>query len=159
MLDIWDEMISMERRVDDLFRALLGSKARTAFPALPQGLHRPFAPASDVFARNGDLVIDLELPGVDPAKDVTVSIEDGDLVVRGERKQTKEVKEEDYYRMETSFGSFERHLPVPEGTKEEDVKAEYKNGVLEIVLPSGAKKIEKPKAKIKAIPIKTGTKK
>lgn len=149
MIDVWDEMMAMERRVDDLFRALLGPRARMSFPALPSGIRRPFAPATDVFARNGNLVIQIELPGIDPEKDVSVAIEEGDLVIRGERKRVSEVGEGDYYRMEASYGSFERHVAVPEGTKDADVKAEYKDGILEIVLPSA-----KPLPAHKAIEVK-----
>ena len=53
----------------------------------------------------------------------------------GERKFDKEVKEEGYYRKESSYGSFERHVSLPKGIKESDIKAEYDNGVLEISVP------------------------
>lgn len=153
MLDIWDELLAAERRMDSLFKALPGTIGGLA-PFTRGGAHA-FLPVGDVFARNGDLVIDLQLPGIDPAKDVTVTYEDGQVVVRGERKRTEEVKEEDYYRKETEFGAFERRVAVPEGTKDADIRAEYKSGILEITVPSGAKKIEVPKAT--SIPITTST--
>lgn len=142
LLSRWDDLFSRER---DRIRSLIGTTDKDLFP---------FIPVSDVFTRNGDLVIDLELPGIDPEKDVSVVLEDSELVIRGERKHSDEIKDENYLRMEATYGSFERHVPVPEETKDSDIKAEYKDGVLEIVVPAGAKQIEKPTPKI--IPITSG---
>lgn len=138
-LELWDQMRALERRMDDLFRTFLGPRARMEFPAMPTGLRRPFAPTTDVLAEDGDLVVRLELPGVDPSRDVKITIEDGELIVRGERKESKEVKEENYVRKETAYGAFERYVPVPEDTDEKKVKAEYADGILEIRLPAAAK--------------------
>ena len=146
--DIWSEMMSLERRFDDLAKELLGARARPYFPALPTGFKRPFIPTADVLRRDGKMVFRLELPGIDPAKDVTVSISDHELVVTGERKHEEEIKEDDYYRMERSFGSFERRFTLPAALDDSEIKAEYANGVLEIELPvpqepvgTGAKQI------------------
>jgi HSP20 family protein len=152
-IELWDDMRGLERRFDDLFRTFMGPRSRTWFLPLSTSLHRVVVPAADVFVRKDDLVISLELPGIDPAKDVTITVEDGELVVRGERKELEEIKQQGYYRKETFHGTFERRFAVPEGTDEKKVKAEYKNGVLEIVLPAMAKPVQVPKAK--AIPIKT----
>lgn len=157
MLDVWDEFMVLQRRMDDLFRTYLGPRARATFPALPEGFRRPFVPVCDVFGREGDLIVHLEVPGIDPEKDVTIQVEDDVLVIRGERSTKEEVEEKDYYRMESSFGSFERRLPIPEGVKEDDIVATYADGVLEIVLPGAAPKIEEPveeKHEVKTIPIK-----
>ncbi|HSR23406.1 MAG TPA: Hsp20/alpha crystallin family protein [Candidatus Eisenbacteria bacterium] len=142
-------MFDLERRMDDLFRgfdlpALVGQR-------WPEVALRPFPPATDVFERDGDLVVRLELPGIDPEKDLSVALEEGRLVVAGERKQKTEVKREDYYRMESRYGSFRRHIPLPEGVDESKIKAEYKDGVLEVVVQGAAKAA--PKAKGRAIPI------
>jgi HSP20 family protein len=134
VLDIWDDMRAMERRMDDLFRAFLGPRSLVTFPALPVGLRRPFLPAIDVFSRNGDLVVHAELPGIDPDKDVQVTLADGEVVIRGERKRTEEIKEESYYRAEASYGAFERHVAVPKETRDSDIAATYDNGVLEVVI-------------------------
>lgn len=150
MLDIWDEMRAMERRMDDLFRAFLGPRSLVTFPALPEGLRRPFLPATDVFARNGDLVVRAELPGIDLDTDVQVTLAEGEVVIRGERKRTEEVKAESYYRAEASYGAFERHVPVPKGTTEKDIEATYDKGVLEVVIKAQAK-VEAPK--VKEIPV------
>lgn len=156
MLDVWDEVMALQRRMDDLFRTSLGPRARTTFPALPEGFRKPFVPTCDVFGREGDLVLRLELPGVNPEEDVTITIEDDVLVVRGERATTEEVKEEDYYRMESSYGSFERRLPIPEGVEEDEIRATYEGGILEVVLPGAVPKVEAPEEpvpEVKEIPI------
>jgi HSP20 family protein len=107
-----------------------------------------------VYERKGDLVVHAELPGLDPVKDVKVYIEDGALVITGERLQKEEVDEKDLYRMETSYGAFTRRVALPEGIDEETIRADYKEGVLEVLIPKAAKQIEAPKAK--EIPIHTG---
>jgi HSP20 family molecular chaperone IbpA len=157
MLDVWDEFMVLQRRMDDLFRTYLGPRARATFPALPEGFRRPFVPVCDVFGREGDLIVHLEVPGIDPEKDVTIQVEDDVLVIRGERSTKQEVEEKDYYRMESSYGSFERRLPIPEGVNEDDIVATYADGVLEIVLPGAAPKIEESveeKHEIKTVRIK-----
>jgi len=157
VLDVWDEFMVLQRRMDDLFRTYLGPRARATFPALPEGFRRPFVPVCDVFGREGDLVVHLEVPGIDPEKDVKIQIEDDVLVIRGERSTKKEIDEKDYYRMESAYGSFERRLPIPEGVKEDEIVATYSEGVLEIVLPGAAPKVEEPleeKHEVKTIPIK-----
>jgi HSP20 family protein len=116
--------------VDDVFRAFLGPWSLITFPAPAEGLRRPFLPATDVFTGNGDLVVRAELPGIDPGKDVQVTLADGEVVIRGERKRTEEISQERYYRSEASYGAFQRHIPVPKGTTDADIEATYDKGVL-----------------------------
>ena len=151
-LAVYEEMGELERRMDDLMRSFLGPRTRLTRPVLPLFLHKPFVPVTDVFVRDEDLVVRVELPGVDPV-DLKVTIEDGYLVIRGERKQDEEVKEEAYYRLEASFGTFERFIPLPEGFEESGVEAVYTEGVLEVIVPAAAKALEPPEPK--SIPVKT----
>lgn len=152
-LAVYEEMGELERRMDDLIRSFLGPKVRLSHPVLPLFLHKPFVPVTDVFVRDEDLVIHVELPGIDPATDVTVSVEYGYLAIRGERKQEEELKEEPYYRLETAYGTFERFIPLPEGLEEAEIEAAYEDGVLEVIVPAVAKALEPAKPRI--IPIKT----
>lgn len=153
-LDVWEDVMALERQMDDLFGGFWGERTPFRFPARPGVMRRPFVPTTDVYSKNGSLIVRFELPGLNPAKDVTVTIEDGYLVVRGERKRSEEIKEEDYYRMEASYGIFERRIPLPEGITEKDIRADYKAGVLEIEVPKPiALEGETPKV----IPIKTAT--
>jgi HSP20 family protein len=110
-----------------------------------------WTPRVDMYEKDGNLVITTDLPGTTP-EDVEVTIEEGDLIIRGERKAEKEVKEENYYRMERSYGSFYRCIPLPEGIKPDQIKATFANGVLEITIPKPLE--EKPKAQKIAITTK-----
>jgi HSP20 family molecular chaperone IbpA len=157
VLDVWDEFMAMQRRMDDLFRTYLGPRARATFPAMPEGFRRPFVPVCDVFGREGDLVVHLEVPGIDPERDVKIQVEDDVLVIRGERSTKEEIEEQDFYRMESAYGSFERRLPIPDGVKEDEIVATYADGVLEVVLPGAAPKVElpeEPAPEVKTIPVK-----
>lgn len=92
-------------------------------------------PRVDVFEREGDLVIKAEVPGV-RKDDIDLEVSDGDLVLRAERKEEREVKDENWYRMERSFGSLYRRLPLPEGVQTDQIKANLADGVLEISIPN-----------------------
>lgn len=137
-----DELVDFERWPDGLFSLAAPWPFRTLQAITPA---KPFVPNADVYTRNGSLVMKLDLPGVDP-KDVHVKLVDDELVITGERKAEKEFKEEGYYLKESSYGFFERRMPVPKGTKDIDVKAEYVNGVLQISIPR-PEKAALPKAK------------
>ena len=78
--------------------------------------------------------IEVDLPGVSK-ENINVQIEDGSLVISGERKINKEVKEENYYKIESSFGSFSRSFSLPKEADIENIHAESKDGVLEVVVP------------------------
>lgn len=89
--------------------------------------------------------IELDLPGV-KKEDVNVQVKDGVLVISGERKVKEEVKEEDYYKVESSFGSFSRSFRLPEEADIESIHAESEDGVLEVVVPKlDSSKVEKVK--------------
>ena len=154
-MTIWKEMADLERRMDGFFRGLeTPAFALRSFEPAPGT--RPFPPPTDVFQRGDDLVIKLELPGIDPAKDVTVTLEQGHLTITGERHQKTEVKEKDYYRMESRYGTFRRYVALPEGIDEARIKAGYHDGFLEIVVLGGARAIAGPTATTVRIPVEPG---
>jgi HSP20 family protein len=103
-----------------------------------------WAPRVDVFDKNGDLVVKAELPGLE-RKDIQVSYDRGDLEIRGEKKAESEVKDEDYYRMERSYGSFYRRMTLPFEVQPDKIKAEYKDGVLQVSIPKPAEAKPEPK--------------
>jgi len=82
------------------------------------------------FTRDGSFVVRAELPGIDPSKDVEVTVSEGMLTIRGERHE--EVLEE--RRSEFSFGSFLRTLPLPRGADASSVQAKYQDGILEVTI-------------------------
>lgn len=107
-----------------------------------------WAPKMDIFEHNGDLVAKADLPGV-KKEDVQVTIEGGDLVVKGERKVETEVKEKDYYRIERSAGEFYRRFALPFEVEPQRIAARFDDGVLEIRIPMpAAKKPEVKKVKV-----------
>ena len=93
-----------------------------------------WSPAVDVQRCNGNLVVSAELPGL-KKEDVKVEVTDDALVVQGERKQEHKEDHEGYHRWERSYGSFYRSIPLPEGAKTDQVKAELKDGVLKVSIP------------------------
>jgi HSP20 family protein len=101
-----------------------------------------WSPLADVLETEGNFVMKVELPGVDPDK-VDVRLENNVLTVRGERSVDKEYKKESWLRMERPYGTFSRSFSMPGTIDEGKIKAEFKHGVLSIVLPK--KEQAKPK--------------
>ena len=95
---------------------------------------RAWAPAVDIFETDQNLVVKAELPGVDP-KDVEIRVENNTLYLKGERKFEKETKEENYHRIERSYGAFTRAIALPNSVDADKAAADYKNGVLTLTLP------------------------
>jgi HSP20 family protein len=87
------------------------------------------------FEEGNSLVVRAELPGIDPDKDVDLHVEGGMLRLRAERRESTETKEMGRHRSEFRYGSFSRSLPLPSGASEDDVKATYKDGILEVRVP------------------------
>ena len=102
-------------------------------------------PAVDIYEKGDKITVRAELPGA-KSEELNVSVDNGFLTISGEKKQENEVKEKDYYRLETAYGRFERTVRLPESVKAEGAKAAYKNGVLKIEL---AKSEEAKKKQIK----------
>jgi HSP20 family protein len=93
-----------------------------------------WAPKVESYRENGSYVIKADLPGV-KVKDIQVTVENGCLTIKGERRTDKEIKKKNVEREEVFYGSFERSMPIPEGLKTEELKAKYHDGVLEITAP------------------------
>jgi len=101
-----------------------------------------WSPAVDIFETEGEIVVKAELPGMD-RKDITLNLENNVLTLKGERRFLKETKEDNYHRIERSYGGFSRAFSIPATVEEEKIRADYKDGVLKIVLPK--KEQAKPK--------------
>ena len=106
---------------------------------------REWLPAMDVYERDGKLIVKAELPGMHE-DDINVSVEGNSLVIKGNKKFEKEVKEEDYYHCERSYGSFYRAVPLPAEVDKDKIDADYDDGVLEVTL---SKLPEKKTKKVK----------
>lgn len=93
-----------------------------------------FSPQVDITETDKEVKVCAEIPGVD-SKDIDVSVEDGTLTIKGEKKYEREQNEKGQYRMERSYGAFERTIALPAEVDESKAKAEFKKGVLKLTLP------------------------
>ncbi len=127
----------IDRVFDRMFGAWLTSlPLRHPMATARQWLSDAFIPV-DEYHQDGVLVVRAEIPGIDPEKDVDLTVSEGMLHISVERREEQAVEEDNYVRQELHYGSFERTLPLPEGVSEADVKAAYKDGILEIRIPEG----------------------
>ncbi|WP_028323709.1 Hsp20/alpha crystallin family protein [Desulfatirhabdium butyrativorans] len=99
-------------------------------------------PVVDIFDKDDAIVIHAELPGV-KKEDVAIEVKDNVLTLRGERSESKEIKEDKYYRKERTFGSFHRAFSLPSAINPDTIKATFKDGILEIEIPKPEE--QKPK--------------
>lgn len=112
--------------------------------------HTDFIPA--INTREGEFAyhVEVDLPGI-KKEEINISIEENKLIISGERRVKEEIKEENYYKIESNFGSFSRSFSLPEEADIENIHAESQDGVLEVIVP----KLEKPSEdKVKNITVK-----
>jgi HSP20 family protein len=129
-----DQFHSFRTEMDRLFDSFFGgltalSNRRQPFP-MEQGL----TPALDVKETEKELVVKADLPGIDE-KDIQLTIHDGVLSLRGEKKSEYKDERDNYYIMERSYGSFHRSIRLPETVSEEKAEARFDKGVLTVTLP------------------------
>jgi HSP20 family protein len=99
-------------------------------------------PAVDIFEEEDNIVVKAEIPGMEKDQ-ITVDVKDGVLTLKGERSEDNEVKEDRYYKKERTYGRFERAFTLPADVKADEIKAEYKDGVLKVLVPKP--EVQKPK--------------
>nr|AAC79726.1 small heat shock protein [Thermotoga maritima] len=119
--DIFRPFRELQREIDRLFDDFFRTEVRPA-------------PDMDVFETDDEVVIEVEIPGID-RKDVQITVEENILKISGEKKLEREQKGKNYYYVERSAGKFERAIRLPDYVDVEKIKAEYKNGVLTIRVP------------------------
>lgn len=132
----WDpfrELLTLREEMDRFFGRSM----------LHEDVERKWAPVCDMKETKNAFVVDCELPGM-TTKDIDVNVEGDTLIIRGERSGVKESKDEEYHRVERSYGSFARYLTLPNEIDVKKVKASFDKGVLTIELPKAA--IEKAKS-------------
>ncbi len=136
-----------------MFRNLLPAmRRRSGEPGVPSGMsdlmeefwRSPFGgfpmferaeyPVVDVSENESEVMVKAELPGLE-AKDVDISLENNQLILKGEKKFEEEEKKDNYHRIERSYGSFFRSVPMPVKVKAEGIKAKFDKGVLRVTLP------------------------
>jgi HSP20 family protein len=97
-------------------------------------IQREFSPNVDVNETEKDIRVIAELPGMEP-EDIDISLDQNALRIRGEKRADKEEQGKHYYRVERSYGSFQRVIPLPSEVDEDKIDATYKRGILKVVLP------------------------
>jgi len=105
-----------------------------------------WTPSVDIYETENEIVLTAEVPGIDE-KDIDIKIENNTLSLQGERKFEKETKEENYHRIERSYGSFFRSFTIPHNVDQDKIEAEHESGVLRILMP------KKPETKPKKIKV------
>jgi HSP20 family protein len=132
LLQRWNparELESFRRQFDDLLEHF--GFDRDVFKEFEPIATRP---AMESYIEGDNFVVRVDLPGIDP-KDVDIKVVGGMLTIKGAREEKRETKKPDFFRRELRYGSFERSISLPEGIKAEDVKASYRDGVLELTAP------------------------
>jgi HSP20 family protein len=142
----WNPFLEMERMQREMDRLFSGGLAPLTRGEEAMTISE-WSPRVDITEDDKEFVVKAELPEV-KKDDVKVTVEDGVLTIRGERKAEKEEKGKKYHRIERAYGSFERSFTLPEATDGSKISSEFKDGVLTMHLPKN------PNAKPKAIEIK-----
>jgi len=93
-----------------------------------------WSPSVDIYDKDGKLVVEAELPGI-KKDDIQVNVDNGVLTIRGERKKEEEVKEDDFYRVERSYGTFVRSFSLPSDVDADKIDASYQDGMLLLTIP------------------------
>jgi HSP20 family protein len=136
-------LMALRGEMERLFDAYL--REPLAAMDWPRWQSDKWSPPIDLAENDKEFTVRAELPGIDP-KDLDVTVTGNQLVVSGEKKESDEHKEKDFYRSETRYGSFRRTVTLPEGIDTENVDAQFANGVLTLHLrktvPTAAKRVE-----------------
>lgn len=145
----FSEMARWEREMERVWDDFFGRRLRPIWderwwPARAVGVS---APAVDLYEEKEELVAKVELPGMGK-DDIQVNITDHHLTIKGEKKKEEEIKEENYYRSERSYGAFTRTLELPAEVLVDKARASFKDGVLEIRLPK-SEEAKKKEIKVK----------
>lgn len=147
-------LLQLHQEIDRVF-----DDALRGFPFFPGNPGRQLAtlapstwlkPTMDIAANDKEYTVTVELPGIDES-DFQLELEGNTLKIRGEKKQEKEEKEKDFYRVERSYGSFQRVLSLPEDVDQGGIAANFSKGILTVTLP----RKEAAKAEVKRIPVKS----
>jgi len=136
------ELERMRREMDRLWDSFLEGRPGRKVEEVGEWL-----PTLDVSETKNELVVRAEIPGID-AKDIDISLTNDLLTIKGEKKQEKEEKEENYHLIERSYGSFARAIRLPKEVQSDKISASYRNGILKVTLPK-SKEAKKKEIKIK----------
>lgn len=123
------ELGRLRQDMDNLFERFF-----EGFPRLGLTRRMGLTPAIDLSETKDDIIVKVEIPGID-SKDIDISLSGNVLGIKGEKRQEKVDKDEDFHRVERSYGSFSRSVRLPCEVEEEKITATYERGVLNVRLP------------------------
>jgi len=127
--DPFRDLLTLREKMNRLFEDVVTARGQEK-----EFISSTWNPAVDIYESENQLVLTAEIPGVDE-KDVEIKIEDNTLSIKGERRFETETKEENYHRLERSYGSFYRTFTLPNYVDQDKIHAEHENGVLRITMP------------------------
>lgn len=136
----WDTQSEIDRMFNDMMRNFIGTRRAGG------GTQQLWAPRLEALAKDGDLVLHYDLPGVG-LEDVDITLDANVLTISGERKASTG-EGVNYYLNELPYGAFRCSVSVPEGVDADAIRARFENGVLEVVLPGAVQEIEPKKIAI-----------
>lgn len=129
----------MRRMMEDMDRMFgdwkLGRSLFAPMNDVRESFDTTWRPQIEMFEKGNKFIVQVDLPGL-KKEDIALEVVDGNLVMRGERKKEHEEKREGFYRSERVYGSFYRTVPLPEGVTMNDISAHFKDGILQIEMPS-----------------------
>jgi HSP20 family protein len=125
--DVFSELSRMQEEMNRFFDDFFGEHQH----GLAEGA---WLPAVDVSETDDEFVVRAELPGMSQ-EDIDINVQDNILTLKGEKKQEQKEDKENFYRLERSYGSFSRSFTLPAGVNPDDIKANFKDGVLEVTMP------------------------
>jgi HSP20 family protein len=143
-----DPFAAMRAEMDRVFDSFLGPSffGRWRAPAIDAEPAEIASPKVDVRENDKEFLFEAELPGIDE-KDVQITVRDGMLSLKGEKKSERDEKKDAYHLVERSYGSFERSFRLPDIADQEKIAANFEKGILRIVVPKRAEAV-KPEKKI-----------
>src|SRR5512140_2174956 len=138
----WDpfrDVVTLRDKMNRLFEDAVAARGE-----VKDMITSSWSPAVDIYETESELVLSAEIPGIDE-KDIEIKIEGNTLSIKGERKFEQETREENYHRIERSYGSFYRSFSLPGTVDQEHIEARHEAGVLKIHMP------KKPEPKPKKV--------
>jgi HSP20 family protein len=139
----WDpfrDLMNLHEKMDSLFEDAILPRQDLVYSG-------SWMPMVDIYETDDEIVVNAEIPGID-SEDITVKVSENSLIIKGERKLEKGLREENYHLIERNHGRFQRAFSLPVEVDHENAQAVFRDGVLEIVLPKA------PSSKSKTIEVK-----
>jgi HSP20 family protein len=128
----WQEMDSLRRQMDRLFDDFMPSSSTLSL--LPKATEATWAPAIELQETDSEILLKAQIPGIE-AKDLDIQVTQDAVSITGEKQEEAKTEEKGMFRSEFRYGQFQRLIPLPASVNNEQVKSEFKNGVLTLTLP------------------------